>query len=199
MRQDNHLKLVIDRVNRGMYSPAEVFKSLCGRGYDPLVIDYLCKCSEVISSEKAKPIPRFTDHTPTPPRVREKYAKLVIAKDPEYHSDGSAWHSYWGGWNDNRYFVKSFIDGHVELSKNENEAYKFHDDRECDECMAKLIMEHHVWTIAIWDDGSQCVHYPNNNWYNNDFLEPSFINRRGVNEFEKEGVVFDRRRGWHRK
>ena len=199
MRQDRHLALVIDRVNRGKYTPEEVQMQLCGRGYDPMVIEYLCKCSETIRSEKPQPIPKSI-FSPPPPRPKKRnYAKIVIAKDPEYHTDGTAWHSYWGGWFGNRFFVKSFKDGKVELSKEEKDACKFYDDRECDECMARLIIDHHVWTISIWEDGFQGVHYPNNHWCDNGFLQPSFINREDVGAFHREGIVFNQRQGWHKK
>jgi hypothetical protein len=40
---------------------------------------------------------------------------------------------------------------------------------------------------------------PGEHWADNDYLIPSFINREGVNAFKEEGIVFDRRRGWHKK
>lgn len=62
--------------------------------------------------------------------------------------------------------------------------------------MAQLILQYNVWTIAIWSKLGQCVHYPNESWEGNDYLQPSFIHREGVEDFYKENIKFDKERGW---
>lgn len=102
-----------------------------------------------------------------------------------------------GAWkNENRLFVKSFVNNKVEFTYNEEEAKNFFSDKECDECMAQLILQHNVWTIAIWSKTAECVHYPNEHWKDNGCLQPSFIHRKGVEDFYKENIKFDNKKGW---
>ena len=105
-----------------------------------------------------------------------------------------------GAWkSENRLFVKSFINNNVYFTYNEEKAKNFISDKECDECMAQLILQYDVWTISIWDKIAQCVHYPNKSWDDNDYLQPSFIHRKGVEDFYKENIKFDREKGWIKK
>lgn len=125
-------------------------------------------------------------------------AKIVVCLKKEDGYEGNLSHTYMGAWrNENRLFIKDFIKNKkIKFTYNEEEAKNFFIDKECDECMAQLILQYNVWTIAIWDKIAQCVHYPNKSWEDNDYLQPSFIHRKGVEDFYKENIKFDRKRGW---
>lgn len=124
-------------------------------------------------------------------------AKIVVCLKREDGYEGNLSHTYMGAWsNENRLFIKDFINNKIKFTYNEEKAKNFFIDKECDECMAQLILQYNVWTIAIWDKIAQCVHYPNKSWEDNDYLQPSFIHRKGVEDFYKENIKFDRKRGW---
>ena len=193
---DNMLEFVAERVRRGSYSPDDVKRQLFGRGVDEAMA-MLMKAAADRRIER----PVYPPFIPPKPKPKsQKYAKIALSLVPEYDTEGRALHTYWGALHlENRLFVKSFSGKDIEFTKEEKEAYKFTDDHTCDACMAKLIMEHHAFTIALWDKGSYMVHYPGEHWRDNDYLIPSFINRKGVKEFYEEGILFDRRKGWHKK
>lgn len=201
----NKIAFVAERVRRRSYSPEDVRRALFGLPIDQSIVISLMKAAADRKPER--PVyPEFTTapRRPRPlPKPKEEYAIIVFSKVAEYveRSDTgkreSLGHTYRGAWrNENRYFVKSFTGKDIEFTREEKEALKFHDDKQCDACMAKLIMEHKVYTIAIWDNGSECVHYPNEHWWRNDTLQPSFINRDGVGDFYNENIRFDIRKGW---
>lgn len=197
-RGEDIVAFVAERVRRGTYSPEDVRRQLFGRkNVDQATVQRLM---EAAANRKPEPpmLPIFTYKPPKP--KPQNYAKIALSLVSEYDSEGKAMHTYWGAWHlENRLFVKSFTGKDIEFTREEKEAYKFTDDHMCDACMAKLIMEHHAFTIALWERGSQMVHYPGEHWWDNGFLVPSFINRKGVSEFQKEGIAFDRRRGWYKK
>ena len=194
------LAFIAERIRRRSYSPDDVRMRLMGLKVPERIVQAFVMAAANRKPEK----PVYPHFRPTPiPKPEkpkpEKYAKIAFTLVPEYDNEGRPWHSYWGGWLDNRQFVKSFSGKDIEFTRDEKEAYKFTDDHTCDACMAKLIIDYKAWTIAIWEKGSQMVHYPGEHWADNDYLIPSFINRDGVNAFQAEGIVFDRRRGWHKK
>lgn len=114
----------------------------------------------------------------------EKYNVVVFSTIPEYTKDGEPWHTYWVSTSLDRKFVKSFKDGKLKTTNNENEAYKFRDDDECTACMEFIIKNEHPWTIALWDDVGQMVAYPNEHWWKNNNLMPSLMHRT-VTEFNE--------------
>lgn len=123
--------------------------------------------------------------------------KIVVCLKKEYGYDGNLSHTYMGAWsNENRLFIKDFKNNKIKFTYKEEKAKYFLIDKECDECMAQLILQYNVWTIAIWSKLGQCVHYPNECWEGNDYLQPSFIHRKGVEDFYKENIKFDKKRGW---
>ena len=192
-RTIKQLEFIAERIRRRSYSPQDVERSLLGLPIPKEVKEmFMLAAANKISEKPVYPV--FQNPKPKP--KREKYAIIVFSTTPEYDSEGRAWHTYWGGDTWNRRFVKSFDGKNIEITREEKEAYKFKDDHECDECMAKLIREKNAFTIALWEKGSQMVHYPGEHWWNNDFLIPSFINRKGVNDFFKENIRFSHRNGW---
>lgn len=127
-------------------------------------------------------------------------AKIVVCLKQEDGYEGNLAHTYMGAWkNENRLFVKSFINNKVKFTYNEEKAKNFFLDKECDECMAQLVLQHNAWTIAIWSKTAECVHYPNEHWKDNGCLQPSFIHRKRVEDFYKENIKFDRKKGWIKK
>lgn len=194
------LVFIAERIRRGTYSPEDVKMRLLS-----LKIPEEMRQAYIWAAANRKPekpvYPDFKESYLLKAKKpkEEKYAIIAFSNVPEYDNDGNAWHTYWGGNHWNRRFVKSFSEKGIEFTREEKEAYKFKDDHTCDACMAKLIMEHNAFTIALWEKGSMMVHYPGEHWADNGFLIPSFINRNGVNDFYKEGIAFDRRRGWYKK
>ena len=123
--------------------------------------------------------------------------KIVVCLKKEDGYEGNLSHTYMGAWsNENRLFIKDFKNNKIKFTYKEEKAKYFLLDKECDECMAQLILQYNVWTIAIWSKLGQCVHYPNESWEGNDYLQPSFIHRKGVEDFYKENIKFDKERGW---
>lgn len=194
------LAFIAERIRRRSYSPDEVRMRLMGLKVPARIVQAFMMAAA--NRKPEKPVyPHFKESYLLKAKKpkEEKYAIIAFSNVPEYDNNGNAWHTYWGGNHWNRQFVKSFTGKDIEFTKEEKEAYKFKDDHTCDACMAKLIMEHHAFTIALWEKGSMMVHYPGEHWADNDYLIPSFINRDGVNAFQAEGIVFDRRRGWYKK
>ena len=123
--------------------------------------------------------------------------KIVVCLKKEDGYEGNLSHTYMGAWsNENRLFIKDFKNNKIKYTYKEEKAKYFLLDKECDECMAQLILQYNVWTIAIWSKLGQCVHCPNECWEGNDYLQPSFIHREGVEDFYKENIKFDKERGW---
>ena len=87
------------------------------------------------------------------------------------------------------YYVTSYENGRIETSCDEKDAKHFTDDIECTKCMEQIIATRHPWTIAVWHyERGKClcegVHYPNENWKDNNNLQPSLMNR-SITDFEK--------------
>ena len=209
MSQEEHiarqLAFVTERVRRGSCSPDDVKMRLIGLPIDQSIVISLMKAAA--NRKPEKPVyPKFNT-TPRRPRPvvkkdKTKWVKLVFCNEAEYitNSEGKRvclGHHCQGSWDfSKRLFVKSFTRKDIEFTKDENEACYFKTDKECDACMAKLVIEHEAYTIAQWDSAGQMVHYPSEHWYDNDLLIPTFIERNGVGDFYKENIKFDRKRGW---
>ena len=188
------LAFVTERIRRGSYSPDDVKRSLLGLPIDPSVAASLMQSAA--NRKPERPVyPVFTEN-------KSKWVKLVFCKEAEYitNSEGKRvclGHHCQVSWDfSKRLFIKSFSGKDIEFTRDEKEACYFKTDKECDACMAKLVMEHNAYTIAQWDSGGQMVHYPGDHWYDNDFLIPTFIERNGVEDFYKENIKFDRNKGW---
>ena len=113
---------------------------------------------------------------------------IVFSTEPSYYNDGKPYHSCLCGFRP--WFVKSFKDNKLEITKQEDEAYQFFSDTEVDECMKYIISKKSPWTIAIWEYTgnklvSECVHYPNENWWMNKSLQPSLM-YKSVADWMKE-------------
>ena len=168
-----------------------------GRGFHPETYEEalelcrtVCKrCPErLMDPVEHKPLKTdFGDYPYVKPQKPkpEKYNVVVFSTIPEYTKDGEPWHVFWVSMSLDRKFVKSFKDGKLETTNNEDEAYKFKDDDECTACMEFIIKNEHPWTIALWDDVGQMVAYPNENWGKNNNLMPSLMHRT-VADFHKE-------------
>ena len=199
------LAFVAERIRRGSYSPEDVKRSLLGLPIDQSVVTALIQAAA--NRKPERPVyPVFTN-TPRRPRPivnknKSKWVKLVFCKEAEYITNDEGkrvclGHHYQGSWDfSKRLFIKSFSGKDIDFTRDEKEACYFKTDKECDACMAKLVMEHNAYTIAQWDSGGQMVHYPGDHWYDNGFLIPTFIERKGVGDFYKENIKFDRNKGW---
>lgn len=196
------LAFISERIRRKSFSPEEVRLRLMGLKVPSRIVQALM--SAAANRKPEKPVyPTFKyDSIPTP-KPKENYAIVVFSKEAEYIEDRKTGertclgHTCRGSWDSTkRFFVKSFTGKEIEFTKNEKEACKFYDDKMCDACLSELIRKHHAYTIAIWDDGSECVHYPNEHWWRNGCLQPSFINRDGVGAFYEENIRFNVSKGW---
>lgn len=197
------LAFIGERIRRRSFSPEDVRIRLMGLKVPEHIVQTLI--SAAANKKAERPVyPRFKDncvHEPKP--KKEEYAIIVFSKIAEYIEDDKTGdktclgHTCRGAWrSENCYFVKSFTGKDMEFTHKEKEAYKFHDDKECDACMSELIRKHHVYTVAIWGNGFECVHYPNHHWWRNGDLQPSFIHRDGVGAFYKENIRFSYSKGW---
>ena len=123
----------------------------------------------------------------------EKYNKtrsciIVFSMNPSYYSDGRQRHSYFC--ENDQWFVESFKDNNLKITRIEQNAYQFFSDKEVDECMKYILTHKYPWTIANWEfEGnkiiSECVHYPNEYWSQNKGLQPSLMNK-SVDDWMKE-------------
>ena len=196
------LAFIGERIRRGSFSPEDVRLRLIGLKVPARIVQALM--SAAASRKPEKPVyPHFNSDIIPTPKPKENYAIVVFSKEAEYIEDRKTGertclgHTCRGSWDSTkRFFVKSFTGKEIEFTKNEKEACKFYDDKMCDACLSELIIKHHAYTIAIWDDGSECVHYPNEHWWRNGCLQPSFINRDGVGAFYEENIRFDISKGW---
>lgn len=199
------LAFISERIRRRSFSPEDVRIRLMGLKVPERIVQALMYAAANRKPER-QVYPHFNPGiipTPNPKKPKENYAIVVFSKEAEYIEDRETGkrtclgHTYRGSWDvDKRFFVKSFSGKEIEFTKNEKEACKFYDDKMCDACLSELIRKHHVYTIAIWDDGSECVHYPNEHWWRNGCLQPSFINRDGVGAFYEENIRFNSSKGW---
>jgi hypothetical protein len=196
------LAFISERIRRRSFSPEEVRLRLMGLKVPSRIVQALM--SAAANRKPERPVyPTFKyDRIPTP-EPKDNYAIVVFSKEAEYIEDRKTGerkclgHTCRGSWDSTkRFFVKSFTGKEIEFTKNEKEACKFYDDKMCDACLSELIRKHHAYTIAIWDDGSECVHYPNEHWWRNGCLQPSFINRDGVGAFYEENIRFNASKGW---
>ena len=196
------LAFIGERIRRRSFSPEDVRIRLMGLKVPERIVQALM--SAAANRKPEIPVyPTFKPGIIPAPKSKENYAIVVFSKEAEYIEDRKTGertclgHTCRGSWDPTkRFFVKSFTEKEIEFTKNEKEACKFYDDKMCDACMSELIRKHHVYTIAIWDDGSECVHYPNEHWWRNGCLQPSFINRDGVGAFYEENIRFNASKGW---
>lgn len=143
------------------------------RTKDPIEVKYGVRSIGYVSEEKYNKLPNCV---------------IVFSIEPSYYNDGSPYHSCLC--ENNRWYVKSFEDGRLEITKNEEEADVFFSDKLVDECMQYIITNKKPWTISIWEYNgnkavSECVHYPNEHWWNNKNLQPSLMNK-SVADWMKE-------------
>ena len=113
---------------------------------------------------------------------------IVFSMNPDYHSDGSQRHDYFC--ENDRWFVESFKDNNLKITRTEQDAHQFFSDKEVDECMEYILSHKQPWTISIWEfKGNtavcECVHYPNEHWSQNKCLQPSLMNK-SVDDWLKE-------------
>jgi hypothetical protein len=196
------LAFISERIRRGSFSPEEVRLRLMGLKVPARIVQAFV-CATANRKPERQVYPHFNSGIIPTPKPKENYAIVVFSKEAEYIEDRKTGertclgHTCRGSWDSTkRFFVKSFSGKEMEFTNNEKEACKFYDDKICDACLAELIRKHHVYTIAIWDDGSECVHYPNEHWWRNGCLQPSFINRDGVGAFYEENIRFNGSKGW---
>ena len=118
---------------------------------------------------------------------------VLFTTTPEYWDDEKTrpLHCYSGSFLHKNpiYYVTSYKDGKIKTSCNEKDAKHFTDGIECTKCMEQIIATRNPWTIAVWhyERGKclcECVHYPNENWKDNNNLQPSLMNR-SVMDFKK--------------
>lgn len=196
------LAFISERIRRRSFSPEEVRLRLMGLKVPSRIVQALM--SAAANRKPERPVyPAFKYNRIPTPKPKENYAIVVFSKEAEYIEDRKTGertclgHTCRGSWDSTkRFFVKSFTGKEIEFTKNEKESCKFYDDKICDACLSELIRKHHAYTIAIWDDGSECVHYPNEHWWRNGCLQPSFINRDGVGAFYEENIRFNASKGW---
>lgn len=113
---------------------------------------------------------------------------IVLSFNEDYDSDGNPYHTCLC--EKDRWFIKLFKNNKLEITRNEEDAYQFFSDDDVDECMERLISDKHPWTISIWEfTGNkpicECVHYPNEHWCVNRYIQPSLMNKT-VDEWLKE-------------
>lgn len=122
---------------------------------------------------------------------------VLFTTTPEYWDDEKTkpLHSYSGSFFHKNpvYYVTSYKDGKIGISRYKEDAKYFTDDVECTKCMEQIVATKNPWTIAVWHyKGNkcefECVHYPNEHWHRNNNLQPSLMNR-SVSDFDKNGNV----------
>ena len=114
--------------------------------------------------------------------------KVVFSREKDYTGNGKEWHTC--RCESDRWFVKEYEEGRIELTRDEDEAMRFFSDGDVDECMKVILEKYHPWTLAIWDyvgdrGVSECVHYPNGHWWENGDLQPSLMNK-SVGDWKRE-------------
>lgn len=102
----------------------------------------------------------------------------------------------------NDYYVSSFDReaGRIETTRIKEEAKRFWDEIECDECMDILIRKKHARTVILYhyhgsNRGCECVHYPGRHWFSNNYLQPSMIGS-DVGKFHDSYRKWDHKEGW---